>query len=252
MDTELKLLHRAIERVRDEQRHIQREHDAFETFRQRIGRARTVAVSGPECANETGDVLEAYRETVASAIDTEAEYGQSVDEHLRTELSTSVASTILSDGSENVTHRFKRDLLLSVTETIEDREAFEEILKAERDSLRTTNEGLLDIKRRLDRVADPSETVRGNVDSKTNGGDCERVIEKCDRLSKRRQQRVADHRRVAGHLSDDAHSLNRYLYAGLETEFPAIRAIATTWNRLTRHCDEAVSRPEDGIEQSMD
>ncbi|WP_336135181.1 DUF7260 family protein [Natronomonas amylolytica] len=254
MTTECEILDRAAERIAAEKRGLQREREAFEAFRASVSRTQTTTDEG---GTRTGTLLEAYRETVMSTPDFEAAYDEPVSESLETEFTPSLAESLQED--EPVTQQFKRDLLVATNAAIEPRTGFIRVLEAEHESIRTVRETVLDIEdtlrelpacsfRRLqfDRFVDVWETY-------------EHAVERCDRRSEQRQRHIANQRAIDG-ADVEAHALNEYLYDDLETEFPALRALAGTRRRIERcrrePTDPATHTPDGtgdcGLEASSD
>jgi hypothetical protein len=224
------ILKQAITLVKQDRSSINAEQCAFKTFRESVSRARTTTGYG---GTQTGCLLEAYKETVMSTPDFEVAYDEPVSESLEAEFSPSLAKTL--QENEPVTQQFKRNLLVATTAAIESRTRFIRALEAEHESIRTVQMTVLDIEDTLqdlpacslqclpfERFVDVWET-------------CEEAVERCDRLSEQRQRHIAERRTIDKRTNVDAHALNAYLYDDLETQFPALHALATTRRHIERY-----------------
>lgn len=230
MTTECEILDRAAERTANEKRSLQREREAFETFRESTSRTQTTTGDN---GTQTGNLLDAYKKTVMSTPDFEVAYDEPVSESLEAELTPSLADAL--QENEPVTHQFKRNLLVATTAAIESRTRFIQALEAEHESIRTVQKTVLDIEDTLqelpacslqclqfERFVDVWET-------------CEEAVKRCDRRSEQRQHHIAERRTTDKRANVDAHALNTYLYDDLETQFPALRALAETRRRIEQN-----------------
>lgn len=257
MSTEEEILDRAVEYITQEQLCLQRECEAFREFRDTVSRARVAPRDESTTGTETGQLLDAYRETVMSTPDFETAYGESIRESLETEFTPSLANTLLSDGQ--VTQQFKRNLLMATNTAIDRRIQFQEVLEQERESLETTRGAISDIDATLQEL--PACSIRQLpfeefVDVWER---CETLIERCDRLSEERQRTIDELQHPGVGPDDERHVLNSYLYSELETTFPALRAIAEMRGRIERYrgtmeLSEGGQRPgdtDDGYERTI-
>jgi len=229
MTTECEILNRAAERVAEEQQSVKQERWAFETFRESVSRAQTATGDG---GTRTGCLLEAYKETVMSTPDFEATYDELVSQSLEAEFSPSLADSL--QQNEPVTQQFKRNLLVATTAAIESRTRFIRALEAEHESIQAVQKTVLDIESTIQEL--PAFTLRClRFERFVEVWETyEEAVERCDRRSAQRQRHIADRRTIDEHANVGAHALNAYLYSDLETQFPALHALAETRRRIER------------------
>jgi hypothetical protein len=232
MTTECEILDRAVDCIAEEKQSLQQEREAFETFRESVSRARTTTGDG---GTQTGSLLEAYQETVMSTPDFEATYDEPVSESLEAELTPSLADALQQNVP--VTQQFKRNLLVGTNTANESRTRYLRVLEAERESLRTVQQTVLDIESTLQKL--PSYSARGLqfeqfIDFWES---CEHAVDRCDRRSEQRQRHINERQTTDENRNFEANVLNAYLYDSLETQFPALHVLAET----RRHIEQCRS-----------
>jgi hypothetical protein len=238
------ILKQAITLVKEERSSIKAEQCAFKAFRESVSHAQTTTGNG---GTQTGCLLEAYKETVMSTPDFEAAYDEPVSESLEAEFTPSIANAL--QENEPVTQRFKRNLLVTTTAAIESRTRFVRVLEAEHESIQTVREAVLDIEDTLQELPACSLQCLQFERFVDIWETCEEAVERCDRLSEQRQRHIAERRTIDERANIEAHALNAYLYDDLETQFPALHALAETRRRIERCRGEAtgpVSHTQDG------
>ena len=230
MTTKYEILDRAAEHIANETRSLQREREAFETFRESISRAQAATGDG---GTRTGNLLETYKNTVMSTTDFDMVYGEPVSESLEAEFAPSLADALKEN--EPVTQQFKRNLLVATTAAIESRTRFIRALEAECESVQTVRETVLDIKDTLQKL--PACTLRClQFEQFVDVWEaCEEAVKQCDRRSEQRQRHIAERQTTDHRANSGTHALNTYLYNDLETLFPALSALAETRHRIEQY-----------------
>ncbi|WP_254858827.1 DUF7260 family protein [Natronomonas gomsonensis] len=234
MTTACEILDRAVECIEEETQSLQRERQAFETFRKSVSRAQPATGDG---GTQTGSLLEIYQETVMSTPDFEVAYDEPVSESLKSELSPSIAETL--QQNEPITQHFKRNLLLATTEAIESRVRFIRVLEAEQESIRAVLKTVLEIEDTLQEL--PVCTLRClQFEQFVDVWEaCEETVERCDQRSEQRQRHINERRSKNEHANVGAHALNAYLYSDLKTQFPALRALSEKRQEIEQYRGEA-------------
>lgn len=232
MTTDLDTLNEAIRCIEVERTAIEREADAFRAFREKVSRAHP-ATGDAGTGASMARLAENYQETVMSATDYERTYGDTLDDSLHAELTPSLADALLAD--DKLTQRQKRDLLLATNRAIERREAFHEVLAEEQQSLQTIRTELQDITDTLDALPACFLAHQSFGDYIETWETTETLIDRCDRLLQARQATLTETTRPIRPASEDPHELSEYLYATLETTYPALGAIAETRQLIQHH-----------------
>jgi hypothetical protein len=236
MTNETETLDRAIECAKQERQRLQQETEAFETFREEIGHTRTGGSANR--STEMDDLFESYRKQVFEPLNYEDIYGESCRESLKTELTPALADGLVND--QPLTQRQKRNLLVTVNEIVNRRTTFSDRLKREQESLQTVREAHLNIEETLRELPGYS-LQRLSLEEVVDIWEiCEKLINQCDRLAEARQRCFRNRQLPAG-PTKGPHTLNEYLYADLETQFPALYAISGTRRRIDRYRDEPES-----------
>ncbi|MWG33504.1 DUF7260 family protein [Halomarina oriensis] len=154
---ELQSIETAKRYLRTERTELGTEREAFRTFADRLSRQRFTARGGDgglgavrslrrpaDGGSVTGEIRRAFRETVMAVDHYDDIYGESLDEHLRSELGPDIAAVVTSSAAPSPTLRGA--LLAAVEEAIADRRALSDLVEGEWDSL-------VDARRRLEPLA---------------------------------------------------------------------------------------------------
>lgn len=163
----------------------------------------------------------AYRETVMSTQHYEAEYAESLREHVSMEFGSTVA-TQLVDG-QTVTRVLWRSLRDGTTEAIQQRAAVLKSLRSEREFLEQCQSDVASIQDRLNSIhgrftEELSPADRCEIDDRLSSLESE-----CETLLAHRQQHINDRSRIR--LSDDTVEFATYLYGDLDSPFPVLTAV---------------------------
>jgi hypothetical protein len=228
------ILKQAITLVKQDRSSINAEQCAFKAFRESVSRARTTTGNG---GTRTGCLLEAFKETVMSTPDFETAYDEPVSESLDAEFAPSLANAL--QKNEPVTQQFKRNLLVATTAAIESRTRFIRALEAEHESIQTVQKTVLDIEDTLQDLPACSLQCLQFERFVEVWETCEEAVDRCDRRSEQRQRHIAERQTVDERANIEAHALNAYLYDDLETQFPALHALAKTRRQIERCRGEA-------------
>jgi hypothetical protein len=173
-------------------------------------------------------VRTAYRETVMDVPHYESEYGEPLEEHLASEIDVSLACQI-SRGTV-LTGPVLAALRGAIEETLAKRADFLAELQRERESLESVVGRLRELERRTHEIRKHlkdgiHDSVAATLDT---------LEERCAELARTRQQTI--HGRSANAWSGiDEESLLWYLYGGLETKTPALRAIGSCLETVRWH-----------------
>jgi predicted nuclease with TOPRIM domain len=165
---------------------------------------------------------------VMEELDYTREYGDSLDESLKQELSPTTADILLSN--KPLTQRRKRDLLVETTVTVERRDRLLEKLDDERTTLRSFGEELKEIKPSLERLPEcsPQRPLEELLDLWEQYNTLE---QRCEGLLQRRQEWIRDFNHNF-QLFGDIHALHEYLYSEIETFYPVLSALADALERI--------------------
>jgi hypothetical protein len=255
MSNEQQVLEEAIGCVKAEQSSLRTERSAFREFRETVSLARPTRSGDSDTGVEIAQLRQTYRETVMSTPDFETTYSDSLDENLRAEFPPAVANALLSDGQ--LTQQCKRDLLVAINGALEERQRFCELLDIEIESLRSIRSGVRDVHTTLEELPPLSVTELPFEEYAGVWERTEELSERCDRLSKQRQECL---RKLEQNNTDPegrSHALNQYLYGDRETMYPGLRAIADTQSRIQRYrgtgeSESPIDRQGGRIEQDLD
>lgn len=247
MRTDRSLLERAISLVDRERANLCEERRAIEMFREtvRLMTPDSVDATGPSETSER--LLSSYQEEVMDPLDHESVYGDTLAESLEQELSPSIADLLLSKNP--VTQRHKRDLLLSVTATIESRDQFQAELEDERAALETFTEEIADTEATVDRLPPCSPRNQPLEKVLVIWDVYDTLAAQSEQLLQRRQQQIQDAERPERFFGIK-HARNDYLYRELDTRYPVLTAIASTTERIeSKRNGEEPSESPDGALQ---
>lgn len=216
---------------------IDSEQTAYRRFRRRLdeidaanGRSATPA-GVPEMQTTTAEPVsvaeslratrEAYRETVMATQHYDAEYGESLREHVATEFGNAVAAQVV-DG-HTLTPFLKKTLYSGATKAIQQRAELRKSLVSERRSLRHCRGAVSDVQERLNVIhacldESPDTVERCEIDTQLASLESE-----CQTLLTRRQRRIENRSGIL--LLDDRTGFAEYLYADLDSCFPVLTAV---------------------------
>lgn len=234
MPTDMDPIDEAIRCIKTERTSVETETDAFRAFRETVSRARPHRTDG-DAGTSTARLAECYRETVMVRTAYERRYGDDLADSLAVELSPSLADALLDDTA--LTQRRKRDLLLATTRTIDERESFSELLATELDSLAAIRNDLQEITDTLETLPPCSLHTLSFGEYAETWAATEGLLDECEQLIQERQAALTDTTRPVRPDSTDAHDLSEYLYADLDTPYPALRSIAETHEHVQRFRD---------------
>lgn len=233
MSNELKILDQAIRCVSEEKSSFQTECEAFRTFRDTVSRTRPTNSGDTDSGTGATQLLETYQETVMSTPGYEATYGDSLADSLTAELPPSSANTLLSEN--RISHQQKRNLLLAINDTIQQRERLIEILETELKALQEIRTEVADIEATL-KALPPCSIQRLSFEKYVEVWDiCDAQLQRCDRHLQNRQVAVTEAQQPVIPPGDSAYAFNEYLYHNLETSYPALRAIAETRQSIVQY-----------------
>jgi hypothetical protein len=197
------------------------------------------------------ELLEAYRKQVLETLDYEEVYGDSCYESIRTELTPSLADALTED--QPLTQQRKRNLLIATNTAIESRFALCEPIDRERNSLEGIQNDLTGIESTLRDL--PNCSLRRLAFEKfvTVWESYDELLERCDELAETRQRDLQEYESLGGSLGE-THAINDYLYAGLETQFPALRAVTEMRQTIEQYREdqsETTGRRDDKHEPAV-
>lgn len=178
-----------------------------------------LTASSPATGAGMAAVEEAYRETVMAVDHYEADYDEPFGEHLASEFGEQVASAVLTN--DRLSPQVKSALLTGAREGCQQRTRYIEALNGERE--RIEQDGEL-----FETVHEECEAVDGNRLRRRPFEDLQDRLERLDRQQQSLSERLqARQERLQKGISfgwqrRDAESLNRYLYADLDTIYPVL------------------------------
>lgn len=227
----LSRLHEATEMLEVEQERTERERDAFETFVERIavmsptnptltdGGRSTIGGAPP---GGLTSVLEAYRDTVMALPHYDAEYDDTLQEHMTAELGDDVALAVQS--SAVLSPQLQRTLCARGLEAKERRDRLLDALDAEGTSLTESRETLVDLDETFADVEETVDTDGSTGPTASRTADWHRIHEaerSLRSLLESRQRDIQDQRHVVGG-GDGPTALYEYVYDDLPTSYPIL------------------------------
>ncbi|MFB6359900.1 MAG: hypothetical protein ABEH59_01105 [Halobacteriales archaeon] len=232
--------------VQEEQSRTAQERDAFAAFAQRVakldpspsahqlasadGAGATVAMAGQTPTDDRLEaVRDAYRETVMAMPHYEEEYAEPLAYHLREEFGEEVATAVT--GGSQLTPELKQVLVRRANESARERGRLIDHLDREAETLGSAAEELDTIEEAVHETED--RTLAG-LDFRALADEWHRLGEFESRLTRllRRRQEALQSQWDASDLRG-LRSLQHYLYADLETDFPVLADGAVLADRLT-------------------
>ena len=224
--------------LRVERRKIVDEREAFEAFRDRLGRiaAEAAPASGPPLryrADPAGRGLRAvktaYEETVMSVPHFVDDYDETYEASVEAEFGADLA--VVLTGESAFDDRYRRTLIDRTETAIEEREVFLETLDAEAESLARGESGLADLREAVGELAAGSHADRdfGALDARR--AQVPVLRRKCDAVAARRQADLRAQRRRM-RLPSSFPNVPAYLYAGLDDRYPILAAVGALGARL--------------------
>lgn len=234
-------LETAIETVDAELAAVGDERAAFEAFRSAVDRVEvhqpstdvsppTIQAVGRADADPMARLRNAYRETVMDTPDYEEAYGDRLVEHVAAELSADAATILCADQPPP---GFKEQLRDEIADATARRGALIEALETERDALRSAAGDLAEIESELADLEVCSTASMGVEMLSRTWRRLDRLEDRCGSVAHRRQRGIAARRTSAG--SGTTHTLNTYLYDGLECTFPVLYSVTRLHERIRAH-----------------
>jgi len=242
----LQRVNEARSEVQEEQSRTAQERDAFAEFAQRVakldpsrsghqlasadGATATVAMAGRTPTDDRLEaVRDAYRETVMAMSHYEEEYAEPLAYHLREEFGEEVATAVT--GGSQLTPELKQVLVRRARESAHERGRLMDRLDREAEALESAADELETIEQVLHESEERSLT---GLDFRDLADEWHRLGEFESRLPRllRRRQQALQSQWEASELSG-LRSLQHYLYADLETDFPVLADGAVLADRLT-------------------
>lgn len=188
-----------------------------------------VTASSPTTGGGMAAVEDAYRETVMAVDHYEADYDEPFGEHLASEFGEQVASAVLTN--DRLSPQVKSALLTGAREGCQKRSRYIETLTAERERIARDGELFESVAEECD-AADGDRLRRCSFDElqdRLEGLHRQREV-LSERLTARQEQL---HEGIAfGWTRRDAESINRYLYADLDTTYPVLADGTALLNRI--------------------
>lgn len=211
----------AERRVNDEHSELIAERHGYERFKDRLRGIETVTQTesraGPSTRTYVASqsrpiecIRSAFRETVMSVDHFEEVYGESLDEHVATELSPEVTALLENPQATTFTEQAKTVLLTAVQRAINERHLFIEILEWEQESLTESRRTLTDLLAEQDGPRVP-EWYRSEFETTL------------DELAARRQETLQERPTTA---RMNGHDLCTYLYQREDWTYPVLTALA--------------------------
>lgn len=233
MPIHTEILHQAIRRVEHEQSSVRTELRCFEKFRKAVSQTPPdpsdwAATSESESSKK---LKNKYEELVIDATDFEQAYDETLEENLKAEFTSRLATVLLSHAP--LTQKWKRDLLIQTNAAIKRREKLLKTLDDEREQLERTSEDVANIQSTIEILpsCSPDEHTLDEllkICNKYNN-----LERRCQQLLDERQQ----HFDQANHFiqrSGMMHGLNEYLYNDLGAQYPVLSVLADTLEAISK------------------
>lgn len=225
---------RALSRVERETELLRAEVSAFQAFQTAVDELSSRTTSGsnrvPMGATRphatTGDVRDAYRETVVETDYYHEEYSDDVAESLASEFGA--LGTVLCED-QPLTASLKRQTLRAVEETIEGRASLCSVVRDERDDLEQYDADLREI---------------GNAFLRRTTVDVEEHARRLDEIAARRQHRVRA-KWVTGGERFEADTVVGYLYRTLNVDYPVLADVADIYRTFVVRSSEYTAPSDD-------
>lgn len=221
----------ATDLLENEQSIVRNELDAFRAFEREL---RELPITIPESTTDrmvsaaAGNVVDLYRETLMEVSSYGSEYDGEFRESIEIEFSPRLADELMS--AEVLTPELKRSLLAAARAAGARRTEFLDIIETERRSLESNAERLAEIEERLDAVPTCSSTSC-RIETLIEGWRTLDELERqCDLIATERQQTID---RLDESI-DSPYVLTEYLYAELGADYPVLRSIADTLERIDK------------------
>ncbi|MEZ3145236.1 hypothetical protein [Halobaculum sp. MBLA0143] len=235
----------AHDAVADERRRAAAERDAFEQFRQRVGRLETNRITPGDHVEPPGGgtlvtgsvadrggglraVRDAYEETVMSTPHHAAEYDETLTESMAAEFSEGVAGTVASGSA--LTPALYRTLLDGAVEARDRRETVLDRLDTEERRLREAE----------DVLAPAADAATAGTDIATDDFDgCVATVERLEWHEEGVSDLVAQ-RQAEIHTETDNPHWYDYVYGDLDATHPVLAAAASVLADLETARDRAI------------
>lgn len=241
----LMFLPRARELCDVERRRTRAEYEAFDRF---IGRARqiipsanapNISTGGPtpllqQQANSSSGQLnalrQAYEDTVMSVPHFEEEYGETVAEHMREELSDEIAEAVISES--NLTAPLHQSVVDAAYAARERRAHFLEMLEEEADSLANHEKTLQQIERGVSIATEPLCADQSFGGLQEQHAELKQYESQIEHIVNERQADRTDGKSGAMR-SGQSVDLQSYLYFPMEARYPVVAEAAALLTRVT-------------------
>jgi len=229
----LNAVRRARSATDSERERLLDEYEAFLAFADRVaavpvaprpdgGRPMPGAMAATTDAPGLHEVRTAYRETVMSVPHYDADYGETLQEHMATELSPELASAVV-EGTQ-FTPTIREPLLKSARNAAHDRRILADELSEEQADLEDAETELEDISRRFEVTDGDGLVDRTFPDLQARWGRLSELESACSSLLERRQQQLRDRTPSTGTRLQSPTAVSDYLYADLDVDFPVLAA----------------------------
>ena len=175
-------------------------------------------------------VQDAYRTTVMAIPDYADQYGETLREHMATELGHDTAAAVV-DGQQ-FTRPLKHAVVVQASIAAQQREAFLDMLDDEEASVRESAALLREAGSALERFDETELSQQSFAELASYEQELRQDIARCVRLLETRQCDI--HRKNRAVSLTEQSLLQEYLYRDLDTTFPALAATLGQLRRLHR------------------
>lgn len=240
---------RARGAVSAERERLLDEYEAFLDFAERVGNVpvaprpdggRRIGSLAAASRSDSGlgDVKSAYRDTVMAVPHYETDYGESLQEHMATELSPALASAVV-DGSQ-FTPAIRDPLVASARSAAHDRRVLADQLEDEHDDLEAAEGELEGLAQRFETTDGDGLLDRTFPDLQARWGRLNGLQDDCAALLERRQQQLRDRTPSTGTRLQSPSAVSDYLYGDLDVDFPVLSAGTDLLERIEAEKDHTV------------
>lgn len=237
--SQIEVIREALSTIEDERACVRAEREAFLAFADEVRalQASTQRAVGANVASvvetdpgrqQLQTVRDCYRETVMSVPDYEAEYGETLRDHMAAEYTDEIA-TVVVEGTR-FTPQVKQLLVEQAGTAARQRADLLESIDTEHESLTDAAGHLRETATSLEGTAEAalirqsfSELVDHERDLRRGEADCEQLLED-------RQSEIQDQNRLLWRV--DQPSLQTYLYRDLDETYPVMTATLDLVRRI--------------------
>lgn len=245
----LSAVRRARSAVSDERKRLLDEYEAFLDFAERVANVpvaprpdggRPIGPLGSSSREDTGlgEVRSAYRDTVMAVPHYETDYGESLQEHMATELSPALASAVV-EGSQ-FTPAIRDPLVASAKSAAHDRRVLADQLENERADLEAAENELEGLSHRFEVTDGNGLLDRTFPDLQARWGRLNALQDDCAALLERRQKQLRDRTPSTGTRLQSPAAVSDYLYDDLDVDFPVLSAGTDLMERIEAEKDHTV------------